>query len=1013
MRSRPWKGVLVRKGLRFILLPALFPVTLLWVALLLVALPLAARAADRPNVLMILVDDLKPALGAYGSDFVHSPNLDRLTARGMRFDRAYCNQAVCAPSRNNLMVGLRSTTLGVYGLGRSFRSVKPDAVTLTQYFMRHGYKPEGVGKVFHVGHGNQGDAASWSEPFHPDKVVDYVLEESTGGQLTREEAYFSNAGVKVKDLPRGAAWEKADVDDGAYADGRIAEEGIRRLNRFKQHGEPFFLALGFVKPHLPFCAPSRYWDLYDPFVFDLTERDTPPDGAPPYAGKGRKGEIGNYQPAPQDGDIPDEMARSLIHGYFASLSYMDAQVGRVLDELDRLELAESTLIVLWGDHGWHFGDHGTWTKHTNYEQDNRIPLVFVAPGVAKPGSSTRAFAETVDIYPTLTELAGLPAPNVPQGLDGKSLVSVLKNPGASVRDHAYHAYNRGSRIGRAIRTDRYRMVEWKQAGAPADAAEYELYDYQVDELEKVNLAGSRPDVLARLKAILARHPEAAAEGLPGRRAQHKPNFVFMIADDCTFRDIGCYGGQAHTPNIDRLAAEGMRFTRCFQAAPMCSPTRHNIYTGLYPVKSGAYPNHTRVDPGTRSVVQYLRLLGYRVAQSGKTHVGPGSVFDWEKIPGGKNPQFDQVDAFLAECKDQAEPFCLLLCSNEPHTPWNKGDPSRYPPEEVVLPAYFADTPETRDAMSRYLAEITYYDGQVGEAMRLLDRHGLADDTLLIVVSEQGSSMPFAKWTCYDNGLQSAFLARWPGRIRPGTVNPAMIEYVDLLPTFVEAAGGVPDASLDGRSLLSVFDGKQEHKQFVFGEMTTRGINQGSDHYGIRSVRSDRFKYIWNFTPEAEFKNVCTGSKEFKSWEVRAAAGDERAGELVRRYRFRPEIELYDVVHDPLEMTNLAGRSEHAVVQAALRAELNRWMEHCGDEGQATEMKALERMGRKKEGKRADAPAAQTMNQRGTTIVPLEVKSWTTGTSSSGRGIRHGPRRDPMKHSASEVEHRKEGDALCT
>ncbi len=429
------------------------------------------------------------------------------------------------------------------------------------------------------------------------------------------------------------------------------------------------------------------------------------------------------------------------------------------------------------------------------------------------------------------------------------------------------------------------------------------------------------------------------------RAESKPNIVFMIADDCTFRDLGCYGGQAFTPNIDKLSAQGMRFTRCFQAAPMCSPTRHNIYTGLYPVTSGAYPNHTHVQDGTKSIVQYLKQLGYRVGQSGKTHVAPASVFDWEKIPGSNNPEFDQVDVFIGECAKSERPFCLLLCSNEPHSPWDKGDASRYPPEKIELPSYFVDTPQTRDAMSKYLAEITYFDGQVGEAMGLLDKHGVSNNTLVVVVSEQGSSFPFAKWTCYDNGLQSALIARWPGKIKPGSVNPAMVEYIDFLPTFVQAAGGVPDVSLQGESLLPVFAGKQDHKQHVFGIMTTRGINAGSDYFGIRSVRSDQFKYIWNLTPDAEFKNACTNSPEFKSWQKLAATGDREAIEKVKRYQFRPPVELYDVINDPLEMNNLAGDEKYADVQRQHRSELKQWMDRCGDEGQATEMQALEHMKR--------------------------------------------------------------------
>jgi N-sulfoglucosamine sulfohydrolase len=433
----------------------------------------------------------------------------------------------------------------------------------------------------------------------------------------------------------------------------------------------------------------------------------------------------------------------------------------------------------------------------------------------------------------------------------------------------------------------------------------------------------------------------------------KPNLVFIIADDCTHRDIGCYGGQAHTPNIDRLATEGMRFTHCFQAAPMCSPTRHNIYTGQYPVKTGAYPNHTFAKAGTKSVVHYLKPLGYRVAQSGKTHIGPAEVFPFEKVPGGSNPEFDKVDAFFADCKAKADPFCIFLCSNEPHSPWNKGDASRYDADKLTLPPYFVDTPETREAMTRYLAEITYYDGQVGDALALLEKHGLSNNTLVVVVSEQGSSFPFGKWTCYDTGLQSAFIARWPGRIEPGTVNDALIEYVDVLPTFVEAAGGTPDPVLDGKSLLPAFAGKQEHKKYVFGEMTTNGIINGSKHFGIRSVRSKRFKYIWNFTPEIEFSNACTKSPEFQSWETKAAAGDADAADKVCRYKNRPAEELYDISKDPTEWNNLADNPEYASVKAELKAELQAWMKRCGDQGQQTELEAPRHLAKNSEAEKGE------------------------------------------------------------
>jgi iduronate 2-sulfatase len=342
-------------------------------------------AAERPNVLLILVDDLKPALGCYGDPVARTPHLDALAKRGMRFDLAYCNQAVCAPSRFTLMLGSHSTSTGLYGLGSQLRNRLPDAVTMPQYFARHGYRTESLGKVYHIGHGNQGDPQSFLVPHYHDKVIEYLDPESTaGGQLTREEALFTNQHLdKIRSLPRGAAFESPVAEDRDYADGRVAEETVQRLRaataRRSQDGTPFFIAAGFVRPHLPFSAPKRYWDLYDPATLPMPQFEELPVGAPAVAGK-RGGEIAAYEPVPVQGPFGDELKRKLIHGYYASTSFVDAQVGKLIAEIDRLGLADSTLVVLWGDHGFHLGDLGIWTKHTNYEQANRIPLLLVVEG---------------------------------------------------------------------------------------------------------------------------------------------------------------------------------------------------------------------------------------------------------------------------------------------------------------------------------------------------------------------------------------------------------------------------------------------------------------------------------------------------------------------------------------------------------------------------------------------------------------------------------------------------------
>jgi len=454
---------------------------------------------------------LKPLLRCYGDKRVHSPNIDRLAKRSVLFERAYCNQAVCAPSRNALMTGVRPTTLGIYDLGTNFRFAASNTVTLSQNFMQHGYRAEGLGKIFHVGHGNHEDPASWSVPHFHGRTVAYLLPENRPKEGTREEALFANE-TDVAKLPRGAPYESADVPDDAYPDGKIADEAIRRLRAAKGRTEPFFLAVGFLKPHLPFCAPKKYWDLYRRESFQVPALQTAPQDAPTYA-PSSWGELRQYRDVPEKGPLSDDEARTLIHGYHAALSYMDAQLGRVLDELDRLRLTSKTIIVLWGDHGWHLGDHGMWCKHTNYEQATRIPLLIAAPGVSRKGTRTSALAETVDIYPTLCELAGLPAPNNPYPLEGKSLVPVLKRPSSENKEAIFHVYPRnpkdkGAILGRAVRTERYRLVEWKTPGAAPESAEFELYDYKTDPDETKNLASTEPKLVKELHALVTSQPEA-------------------------------------------------------------------------------------------------------------------------------------------------------------------------------------------------------------------------------------------------------------------------------------------------------------------------------------------------------------------------------------------------------------------------------------------------------------------------------------------------------------------------
>jgi iduronate 2-sulfatase len=421
--------------------------------------------------------------------------MDRLAKRGVLFERAYCNQAVCSPSRNALLVGLRPQNLGIYDLPTNFRKGSPNAVSLPQHFKANGYFTQSFGKIFHVGHGNTDDAASWSTESYKPKGRNYQLADN-------------QKAVNSKDGTKAAAFESADAPEELYNDWNIAQAAIEAMTEKSKSDQPWLMAVGFLKPHLPFVSPKKYWDLYDPNKIELAAYQQAPDGAPAYAPQ-NSGELRAYSNMPNQGPIPDSLQRELIHGYLASVSFTDHQIGRLLSRLDQLGLTESTIVVLWGDHGWHLGDHGMWCKHSNYEQATRIPVIVSAPGKAQ-GAASKSMIESVDIYPTLCELAGIDTPSM---LDGKSFAGVLDKPSQSHRDHTIQVYPRskqgvGQVLGRSIRTDRYRLVQWKAWDAPEQSSDWELYDYQTDPLETKNLADQEPQVVASMRELLAIHPAA-------------------------------------------------------------------------------------------------------------------------------------------------------------------------------------------------------------------------------------------------------------------------------------------------------------------------------------------------------------------------------------------------------------------------------------------------------------------------------------------------------------------------
>ncbi len=482
------------------------------VIFLLVAGAFSARAAEpersgdsrrqKLNVLFFAVDDLRPEFGAYGAGYIHSPNLDRLAQRGVTFTRAYCQQAVCSPSRSSLLTGTRPDTTKVWDLVTHFRKAIPDVVTLPEHFKQNGYFVQGMGKLFH---GGFDDPQSWSVPWQSPKTGHgaYGLPESNAIVKAKVEASKDappkKGGGKVRNY--GPAFESSDVPDNTFHDGALADMAVSALRECAKKDQPFWLGVGFIRPHLPFVSPKKYWDLYDPAKIALAPNPFPPKGAPDYAVV-PGGEIRSYHGIPA-GPIPDDLARQLKHGYYAAISYMDAQLGRVLDELDRLGLAEKTIVVLWGDHGWKLGEHGGWCKHSNVENDTNAPLLIAAAGLKTAGQRTDALAEFVDVYPTLAELCGLP---LPKHLEGTSLAPVLRDPSQSVKSAAFSQYPRdvnGQKLmGYSMRTDRYRFTRWVQKADHTKVEAVELYDEQTDPQENVNIANDpkNADLVTRLTA---------------------------------------------------------------------------------------------------------------------------------------------------------------------------------------------------------------------------------------------------------------------------------------------------------------------------------------------------------------------------------------------------------------------------------------------------------------------------------------------------------------------------------
>lgn len=466
-------------------------------------------SAMRPNILLFSMDDLKPELSCYGSKMVKTPNMDELANSGMLFSHHYVQQAICGPSRASMLCGLRPDTTKVWDLQHTCREECPTAFSMQEYFKNAGYETAGGGKIVHGF--KDYDPLSWSIPYvhsetlpYADGKVPALYARYQGKAVHAAYEKLKESGLKsygenqrfMCNLNAKPSTECLEQPDDAYHDGALTVWGMDMLEQFSSAEKPFFLTLGYRKPHLPFVAPKKYWDLFDRDKIDLAEFREMPEGAPDFAYHSGS-ELGGYTDIEID-ELKDELEkqRELIHGYYACVAYVDAQIGKMMAKLKETGLDKNTIVVLWGDHGWHLGDHNIWCKHSTYEQATRSPLLIFAPDFPA-GGKTESMVESVDIFPTLCELAGLP---VPRQLEGKSLVPILKDPSEKVKEFSMSQYpDHGGKklMGYSLRTERYRLVLW-MPNEVSRTGEFdrslvvatELYDYQLDPLETVNQVGN-------------------------------------------------------------------------------------------------------------------------------------------------------------------------------------------------------------------------------------------------------------------------------------------------------------------------------------------------------------------------------------------------------------------------------------------------------------------------------------------------------------------------------------------
>lgn len=810
----------------------LLPNAVLSLVFLLSSITAFAQQAKPNNILFLAVDDLKPLLSNYGHEQMHTPNFDRLAAMGVTFTNAHVQYAVCGPSRASIMTGCYPDRTRVWDLHTDFRKSSDGLISMPEYLTTQGYETVGVGKIYHKGSSAPGhDGKSWSlghtlpNQYNQETGAPIINYQSPENKARFKELF---AEAKAKGIKKGKLrkWvldrfkpsvESAAVPDDAYQDGVYTNAAIARLKTLKGSDKPWMLALGWQRPHLPFVAPQKYWDLYDRASIDISMVQGKADGTPNVAYHSF-GEIRSYTDFPEGAvvgaPISEEKQRELIHGYMACVSYIDAQLGKVLDALEAEGLSETTNIVLWGDHGFHLGDHSLWCKHSNFEQATRIPFMFAGPGVAQ-GKRVATPVNLLDAFPTLFELAGVAAS--PQA-EGKSLVPLLDEDDQTAlqEEYAVSQYRRGGKknpiMGYSIRTERYRYTEWHKgytSDQPYDAANIvgiELYDYDKDPLETKNWKDTpthkeaRKMMQAKLASFLADQGRRLAKP-PGMSmttpmeapapsgTAKRPNVLFIHADDLGYHDLSHTGSKVYqTPNIDRLAGQGIRFEQAYSNYPRCTPSRYALLTGTYPVNEDH--GHLVGIPQERNFAKLIDQAGYHSFFVGKWHLGHDNnspkAFGFSDSyaaghAGGVGQRFypfnikkngkrhkeqvpdvekdagdgDYISDFMTSktlemlkgAQEKGMPFFGVISYYAVHTPLEAKPEDRKRNAAEIAGMEFGDTPEyIREGAGRrkmrqddpdYAGMVENLDENVGRLLDYLEANGLAENTIVVFTSDHG------------------------------------------------------------------------------------------------------------------------------------------------------------------------------------------------------------------------------------------------------------------------------------